>query len=101
MFLLRCLAGCIVWISIIGSIVALAGIGIIFYINSGQISSITTSTTYMGMSVPQISSNSQYVQYYAYGAWSLAGLLLLILLCLCNRIRLAVAVCKCAGKFIV
>lgn len=40
------------------------------------------------------------MKYYGYGAWGLAGLLLIVILCMCGRIRLAVAVCKCAGKFI-
>jgi solute carrier family 44 (choline transporter-like protein), member 2/4/5 len=38
---------------------------------------------------------------YGYIAFGFSGLFLLITLCCCSRIRLAVAVCKAAGQFIV
>jgi hypothetical protein len=58
------------------------------------------SISYMGYSMPTVQSD-EYLAYYAYALWAVSGLLLILLLCCCNRIRLAVAVCKCAGKFIV
>lgn len=97
MFLLRCLAGLIVWLSIIGTIAFLAGLGFIFYYSSGKMGG---SISYMGYSMPTVQSD-EYLAYYAYALWAVSGLLLILLLCCCNRIRLAVAVCKCAGKFIV
>jgi hypothetical protein len=99
MFLLRWLAGLIVWISIIGTIAFLAGLGFIFYYSSGKVTNSTIS--YMGYSVPTVSTDISYLAYYAYALWVIAGILAILLLCCCNRIRLAVAVCKCAGKFIV
>lgn len=38
MFLLRCLVGCIVWFSTIGSILLFAGLGVLFLYNGGAIS---------------------------------------------------------------
>ncbi len=35
MFLLRCLVGCIVWVSCIGIIVVFIGLGILFLFNGG------------------------------------------------------------------
>jgi hypothetical protein len=35
MFILRCLVGLIVWLSVIGSILAVAGLGVIFLYNAG------------------------------------------------------------------
>jgi hypothetical protein len=37
MFLLRCLAGCIVWLSLLGTIGVLIGIGLIFLYNAGKL----------------------------------------------------------------
>jgi choline transporter-like protein 2/4/5 len=99
MFLLRCLAGCIVWVSIFGTIGSLTVLGFIFCYSGGLFG--PQNVSYMGYTVPTIAADQQYLNYYGYGVWGLAGLLLIVILCLCNRIRLAVAVCKCAGKFIV
>lgn len=99
MFLLRCLAGCIVWLSIFGTITFLVGLGFILCYSGGLFG--PQNVTVMGYTIPTIAADQQYVKYYGYAVWGVAGLLLLIILCLCSRIRLAVAVCKCAGKFIV
>lgn len=99
MFLLRCLAGLIVWTSIIGTIGALTGLGFILCYSGGLFG--PQNISYMGYTMPTIAGDQQYITYYGYGVWGIAGLLLITVLCLCNRIRLAVAVCKCAGKFIV
>lgn len=58
------------------------------------------ASSYVGSyNLPTASGNSDYA-IYAYIAWGIAGLLFIILLCCCSRIRLAVAVCKCAGQFV-
>ncbi len=51
------------------------------------------------MGLPTASENANY-DIYAYITWGVAGLFLIVLLCCCSRIRLAVAVCKSAGKFV-
>lgn len=99
MVLLRCLAGCIVWLSIFGTIAFLVGLGFIFCYSGGLFGPQNVSV--MGYTIPTIAADQEYVKSYGYAVWAFAGLLLLIILCLCSRIRLAVAVCKCAGKFIV
>jgi solute carrier family 44 (choline transporter-like protein), member 2/4/5 len=95
MFCLRCLAGCIVWFSILGIIVFLALAGLIFLNNAGKIG----DSKYGYLNIPN-SGQSNY-EVYGYICFGLSGLALLITLCCCSRIRLAVAVCKAAGQFIV
>jgi len=56
MFLLRCLAGCIVWVSLFGTVLFLLGLGLIFLYNAGKLNAIASVATYLG--VPSI--NSQY-----------------------------------------
>lgn len=99
MFLLRCLAGLIVWLSLLGTLVVLVGLGLLFLYNSGNYSILSTAATTLGITPYAISS-----QYNLAIGWTLigvAGLFLIIVLCCCSRIRLAVAVCKCAGQFVV
>ena len=99
MFTLRCLAGCIVWTSILGLIFGIVGLGVIFIYNSGKIASFQ-AMNYVGyLGLPTATENANY-DIYAYICWGVAGLLFIILLCCCSRIRLAVAVCKCAGQFV-
>lgn len=43
---------------------------------------------------------SDYYKTYGYICFGVAGLFLILLLCCCNRLRLAVAVCKVAGRFV-
>ena len=96
MFLLRCLVGCIVWLSIIGSILVFAGLGVIFLYNGGKISS--SAVGFLGL--PTL-SGSDYYNTYGYICFGVAGFLLIMLICCCNRLRLAVAVCKVAGQFVI
>jgi hypothetical protein len=49
MFLLRCLAGCIVWVSLIGIIFFLIGLGLIFLYNAGKLSALADSAKYLGV----------------------------------------------------
>ncbi len=99
MFLLRCLTGCIVWVSIFGTLLSLIGLGFLFCYSGGLFGD--QSISYLGYTVPKIAADQQYVKYYGFTLWGVAGVFLILILCLCNRIRLAVAVCKCAGRFIV
>jgi hypothetical protein len=99
MYALKCLAGCIVWVSILATIFGIAGLGVVFLYNSGKLSGVA-SDSYVGyMGIPTASGNSDY-DIYAYICFAITGLLLVILICCCSRIRLAVAVCKAAGQFV-
>lgn len=98
MYALKCLAGCIVWVSIFGIIGMFAGVGIIFLYNGGELSGLSAYNQYLG--IPTLSTTSSNYNIYGYICFGFAGLLLIILLCCCSRIRLAVAVCKSAGQFV-
>lgn len=96
MFLLRCLAGCIVWCSLFGLIIFFIGLGLIFLYNAGYLGAAASAATYLG--VPSINSSNNAI----YG-WVCIGLgcgFLILVLCCCSRLRLAVAVCKSAGQFV-
>ena len=97
MYALKCLAGCIVWVSIFGTIAFFIGAGIIFLYNAGVIPS-STYTGYLG--IPTMSAGRNYAVY-GYISFGIAGFFLILTLCCCSRIRLAVAVCKAAGQFVV
>lgn len=56
MFMLRCLAGCIVWCSLFGLIIFFIGLGLIFLYNAGMLGAATNVATYLG--VPSINSGS-------------------------------------------
>lgn len=97
MFLLRCLVGCIVWLSIIGSILTAAGLGVLFCYNAG-VAVFKSNLGFLGL--PTL-SGSEYYATYGYICFGISGFLFLMMLCCCSRIRLAVAVCKVAGQFII
>jgi hypothetical protein len=88
--------GIIVWFSILGSILAFIGLGIVFLYNGGKIQS--SNLGFLG--IPTF-SGSQYYNVYGYICFGIAGVLIILLICCCNRIRLAVAVCKVAGQFVI
>ena len=94
---MKCLAGCIVWLSIFGIIGFISALGVIFLYNSGKLANYASYTGYLG--IPTYSANSNY-DIYSYICFGIAGLLFIILLCCCSRIRLAVAVCKAAGRIV-
>ena len=99
MFLLRCMVGCLVWFSCIGIILVFIGLGIIFLYNGGTFKG--TAEEYAGfLGLPTL-SGSDYYNTYGYICFGFAGLFLILLLCCCNRLRLAVAVCKVAGRFVI
>ena len=96
MFFLRCCAGCIVWLSLFGIMFLLVGTGLIFLYNAGYMQSASNVASYLG--VPAVDS-----QYNEPIGWTLIGLgcfFFIVILCCCNRIRLAVAICKSAGQFV-
>jgi hypothetical protein len=97
MILLRCLVGLIVWLSILGSILVFAGLGVVFLYNAG-VAVFKDNLGFLGL--PTL-SGSQYYQVYGYICFGISGFLLLMLICCCSRIKLAVAVCKVAGQFVV
>lgn len=96
MFLLRCLVGCIVWGSILMTIALFAGLGVIFLVNAGKIGN--SYVKYLG--IPKL-SGSDYYATYGYICFGISGAILILLLCCCSRLRLAVAVCKVAGQFVI
>jgi hypothetical protein len=96
MFMLRCLAGCIVWCSLFGIIVFFIGLGLIFLYNAGYLGAAASAATYLGVPVTNSSNNAVY-------GWICIGLgcfFFIVVLCCCSRLRLAVAVCKSAGQFV-
>lgn len=97
MFLLRCLVGCIVWGSIFATIAFFIGMGIIFLANAGKIGSGTVE--YLG--IPKSEADTTYYATYGYICFGIAGVLLILLCCCCSRLKLAVAVCKVAGQFVI
>jgi len=102
MFLLRCLVGCIVWLSILGSILVFAGLGVIFCYNAGI--GVFTSANMGFLGIPSLQgtvNNTEYYATYGYICFGISGFLFLMMLCCCSRIRLAVAVCKVAGQFVI
>lgn len=96
MFMLRCLAGCIVWCSLFGLIIFFIGLGLIFLYNAGYLGAADNAATYLG--VPSINSGSNAV--YGWISIGLGCLFFIVVLCCCSRLRLAVAVCKTAGQFV-
>lgn len=100
MFLLRCLVGCIVWFSCIGIILVFIGLGVLFLYNGGAFKG-TVADEYAGFLGMPTLDGSDYYKTYGYICFGIAGVLLILLLCCCNRLRLAVAVCKVAGRFVI
>ena len=96
MFLLRCVAGCIVWCSLFGLIVFFIGTGLVFLYNAGKLGDAKGTATYLGVPTVNSAANETY-------GWIFIGLgcfFFLLVLCCCSRLRLAVAVCKTAGQFV-
>lgn len=86
MLALRCLAGCVIWFSILTIILttAAAGFGVWWYKDEKY--------------EPE-DDYYKYAEYTAYGIWGLCGLFILIVLCLCSRIRLGIAIYKTTALF--
>jgi len=86
MLALRCLAGCVIWFSIISIIGITAGSGYAVWY-------------YKDINYEPEDDYYKYAKYVAYGLWGLAGLFLLIVFCLCSRIRLGIAIYKTTALF--
>lgn len=87
MIILRCCAGVIIFLSLMGILAMLAGGGCwIYFIGRYK--------------YQETEDNFKYMTYGAYTIWGIGGAYLIILLCLCNRIRLGVAIIKCTSDFI-
>ena len=99
MFCLRCCVGPIVWSSLIGTFIVLCCLGFIFLYNGGVIKAEVDSLGFMGF--PKFQTASDHFNIYGYIVFGIAAVYLILLLCCCSRIRLAVAVCKAAGQFVV
>jgi solute carrier family 44 (choline transporter-like protein), member 2/4/5 len=95
MFLMRFIAGIIVWVSVIGIILIFIGGGVIFLYNAGVFGGEDLGT----LGIPTLEPNDWYSTY-GYICFGVAGVLLIFLLCCCSRIRLAVAVARVAGRFV-
>lgn len=98
MFLLRCLAGCIVWCSLFGVIFFFIGLGLIFLYNAGYLGAASGAATYLG--VPSWDSTKANNEVYGWISIGLGCFFFILVLCCCSRLRLAVAVCKSAGQFV-
>jgi hypothetical protein len=98
MFLLRCLAGCIVWCSLFGVIFFFIGLGLIFLYNAGYLGAASGAATYLG--VPSWESTKGNNEVYGWISIGLGCFFFILVLCCCSRLRLAVAVCKSAGQFV-
>jgi hypothetical protein len=98
MFLMKWIAPLLVWFSIFGIIIIFAGVGVIFLYNAGTLQSYGTQLGNLG--IPTLNP-STYYNVYAGISFGIALIIFLILLCCCSRIRLAIAVCKVAGQFVI
>ena len=90
-YLIRWMTGAIVWVSIIGTILALVTLGLLLMYSGGQFGD--TNQLFMGYQIPKVGENVQYVKYYGYAVLGLSVVFLVIIFCMCSRIRLAVALC--------
>lgn len=99
MFLIRFIAAILVWLSILLIFLIFIGFGIIFLYQGGTIQSNEIGKALGTLGIPT-SNNNSYYNVYGYISFGIAGFVFLMILCCCTRIRLAVAVCKVAGKFI-
>jgi Plasma-membrane choline transporter len=99
MFLLRCIAGCVVWCSLFGIILFFIGIGLLFLYSAGKIGGDHANTVVTTLGVPSVSASANN-EIYGWVAIGIGCLFLIVVLCCCSRLRLAVAVCKSAGQFV-
>ena len=47
LFLMKCMAGCLVWFSVLGTVIGIAGIGGILYVYSGSLGGKTFGFNYL------------------------------------------------------
>ena len=96
MCFLRCCVGCIVWFSLFAIVFLFTGLALMFFYQAGKLGDVGGVASYAG--IPN--EGSANAEVYAWICVGLAALFLIVILCCCSRIRLAVAVCKCAGQFV-
>jgi hypothetical protein len=87
-----------VWVSIFLIVGTLLGLAIVFLYNGGAIGRDSFIGN-LGISVPNLPT-SKYYNIFGYITFGVVALILLLVVCCCGRIRLAVALCGIAGKFI-
>jgi len=97
MILMRCCAGVLTWITIIGSVVLAFATGAFFYIKYKDLDDKITN----GTSVDENDETNKSIYMWAGIACMIIGAIIIILvICLFNKIRLAIAIIKCAAHFI-
>jgi hypothetical protein len=85
--IVRCFAGVIIWTSIFGVMGVLGGGGYWVFKYADKYSASDKTHNYL--------------LYSAYAIWGIDGAFLLLVLCCCTRIRLAVAIMKVTGSFMI
>jgi len=86
LYVLKVVAGFIVYLSILVISLALIGFGAWLWINQDNYN--------------ENNDNKQYMRYGAYVVWGICALFVLIILCIFGRIRLGIAVLHCSADFI-
>jgi len=86
MLALRCLAGCVIWFSIVMIFLTIVAGGAGVYYYKDQM-------------YEKEDDYYKYATYTAYGIWAAAGLFVLLILCMCSRIRLGIAIYKTTALF--
>lgn len=99
MFLMRWIAALLIWLSIFTILFIFVAFGLVFLYQGGVIKSNEIGNALGTLGIPTASQNNYY-NIYGYISFGVAGLLFLIMLCCCSRIKLAVAVCKVSGQFL-
>jgi hypothetical protein len=87
LFIIRLIGGFIVWVSFVLIILALAAVG--FY-----------SFFYLKYQYVVDDPIRKYIEWGAYAAWSLSGIVALSLLCCCSAIKIGIAVFKTTAKYV-
>jgi hypothetical protein len=60
LILLRCFAGCMIWFSLFGSIAALAGLGAVLFVWSGQLKDYSSSISVIDDTIKTVAGSAQY-----------------------------------------
>jgi hypothetical protein len=99
MFLMRWIAAVLIWVSIGAILFIFIAFGLIFLYHGGVIESNNVNSVFGSLGVPTTSKNEFY-NVYGYISFGVAGILFIVMLCCCSRIKLAVAICKVSGQFL-
>ena len=93
MCFLRNCTGCVVWGLITTLLIGLVSFGLLCFHTLSNPDNSTRFGIFKNTSEATL-------QFLAYGSWALASIYLLALVCLCNRLRLTIAVLRCASEFV-